>query len=147
MGKKVWLVAALVLLVGLIWVPAASAAPAAPPAPPVGGGFWHTVQYGESLSTIGWRYGVNPYTICTANGLYNCSFIYAGQQLWIPASYQPPVGPGGCCCRAYHTVTYGQTLSSIAAWYGTSAWQIADCNGIYNMNLIYSGQRLCIPGC
>ena len=143
MGKKVWLVAALVLLLGLIWVPAASAAP---PAPQGGGGFWHTVQYGESLSTIGRRYGANPYTICTANGLYNCNYIYAGQRLWIPGPSQPGYPDYGCC-RAYHTVTYGQTLSSIAAWYGTSAWQIANCNGIYNMNLIYAGQRLCIPGC
>ena len=140
MYKKVWLVAALVALLGLKSVPAASAAP------PVGGGFSHTVQYGESLSTIGRRYGVSPYTICTANGLYNCNYIYAGQRLWIPGASQPGY-PGSGCCRAYHTVTYGQTLSGIAAWYGTSAWQIANCNGIYNMNLIYARQRLCIPGC
>ena len=139
MGKKVWLVAALVLLLGLIWVPAASAAP------PSGGGFWHTVHYGESLSTIGRRYSVNPYTICTSNGLYNCNFIYSGQRLWIPGQSQPGY-PGHGGCSAYHTVTYGQTLSGIAAWYGTSAWRIADSNGIYNMNLIYAGQRLCIPG-
>ena len=55
-------------------------------APPAGGGFYHTVRYGETLSSIGWRYGVNPYTIARANGLHNPNYIYAGQVLHIPSS-------------------------------------------------------------
>ena len=48
-------------------------------------------------------------------------------------------------CVNYHTVRYGQTLYSIARHYGVSQWAIARCNGIYNLNKIYAGQRLCIP--
>ena len=54
-------------------------------APPAGGGFYHTVRYGETLSSIGWRYGVNPYAIARANGLHNPNYIYAGQVLHIPS--------------------------------------------------------------
>jgi LysM repeat protein len=45
----------------------------------------------------------------------------------------------------YHTVQPGQTLYSIAAWYGTSVWAIACANGLYNPNYVYAGQVLLIP--
>lgn len=42
----------------------------------------------------------------------------------------------------YHTVKYGETLSSIAEQYGTSWKNIANQNGLSNPNLIYPGQKL-----
>ncbi len=48
-------------------------------------------------------------------------------------------GPG------YHTVQPGQTLYSIASYYGTSVWAIACANGLYNPNYVYAGQVLVIP--
>lgn len=45
----------------------------------------------------------------------------------------------------YHTVQPGQTLYSIAAWYGTSVWAISCANGLYNPNYVYAGQVLLIP--
>jgi LysM repeat protein len=53
------------------------------------GGFYHTVQYGDTLFSIGRIYGVNPYTIAEVNGLANPNYIYAGQVLYIPSG-------GGC---------------------------------------------------
>jgi LysM repeat protein len=47
----------------------------------------------------------------------------------------------------YYWVRYGDTLSSIAWKYGGDAWKIAHANGIVNLNWIYAGQRLLIPGC
>jgi len=46
----------------------------------------------------------------------------------------------------YHTVQPGQTLYSIAQWYGTSVWAISCANGLYNPNYIYAGQVLLISG-
>lgn len=46
----------------------------------------------------------------------------------------------------YHTVQPGQTLYSIAQWYGTSVWAISCANGLYNPNYVYAGQVLLIPG-
>lgn len=48
------------------------------------GGFWYTVRWGDTLSGIGWRYGVSPWAISAANHLPNANRIYAGQRLWIP---------------------------------------------------------------
>jgi LysM repeat protein len=44
-----------------------------------------------------------------------------------------------------HSVAGGQTLSGIAAQYGTSVGTIARANNIQNPNRIYAGQRLTIP--
>lgn len=42
----------------------------------------------------------------------------------------------------YHTVVRGDTLWAIAIRYGTTVAKIASLNGIKNVNLIYTGQKL-----
>jgi LysM repeat protein len=133
---KVLLILGLVLLLQLALVPASSAAP------PPSGGFWHYVRHGETLFSIGRLYGVNAHTICSVNGLGNCNRIRAGQALWIPGQQGPGPGHG---CSAVYRVKHGDTLHSISRHYGVNAWRIASANGIHNLNLIYAGQRLCIP--
>ena len=67
--------------------PPAETATAAPLA-----GATHMVQYGETLFTIGLKYGLLWTTIQKANNLPGAT-IYPGQQLFIPASnagYEPP---------------------------------------------------------
>jgi len=66
-------------------------------APPAGGGVYHTVQYGETLFSIGRMYGVSPYKISEANGLANPNCIYAGQVLYIPPG-DSWTGCGACGC-------------------------------------------------
>jgi lipoprotein-anchoring transpeptidase ErfK/SrfK len=45
-----------------------------------------------------------------------------------------------------YVVQRGDTLARIAARYGVSTSALASANGIRNSNLIYTGQRLVIPG-
>jgi len=159
--RKVVLIIGLLLLMQAAWVPAGYAAP--PPA----AGFWHTVRWGDTLFSIGREFGVNPYSICSANGLHNCDYVWAGQSLWIPAGYsdrdgrgqpgwdgrgQPgwdgrdqPGWDGGRGCNRPYTVRRGDTLYSIGRMHGVDAWRLAAANGIYNLNMIYAGQCLCIP--
>ena len=47
-------------------------------------------------------------------------------------------------CAQTYVVQRGDTLSAIAARYGTTAWALAAINGIANVNRIYAGQRLCV---
>jgi LysM repeat protein len=49
-------------------------------------------------------------------------------------------------CVAYHTVKFGDTLNSVSRLYGVSVQTLMAANNIYNANLIYAGQSLCIPG-
>ena len=48
--------------------------------------------------------------------------------------------------QTVYVVQRGDTLGRIAARYGTTAWAIANANGIRNINFIWVGQRLVIPG-
>ena len=50
----------------------------------------------------------------------------------------------GASARKTHTVRSGDTLSGIAAAYGTSWQHLADINGISNPDLIYPGQVLTV---
>jgi LysM repeat protein len=97
----------------------------------------HIVQPGETLYSIARRYGVNMWTIASTNGITNPNRIYVGQRLVIPTGR--PVGN-------VHVVQAGETLLRIALRYGVDAWAIARVNGISNLNHIYVGQRLVIPG-
>lgn len=45
----------------------------------------------------------------------------------------------------WHRVHYGETVFSIARWYGISPYAIASANGLGNWNLIFAGQSLWIP--
>lgn len=105
--RKILLILGLVLLLQLLWVSAGQAAP------PASGGFWHRVRYGETLSSIGWRYGVSPYAICAANRLNNCNYIWAGQSLWIPGRVTP--APYYHYRPTYHH--YGYYPRTYPGWY------------------------------
>ncbi|MBC7264851.1 MAG: LysM peptidoglycan-binding domain-containing protein [Chloroflexi bacterium] len=114
-----------------------------PPAPPTYPTY-HTVQWGETLSGIAWRYGVSMWEIARANGIWNVNRIQAGQVLLIPyPGVWPAVPPS--YPPFWYTVQRGDTLSSIAWRFGRSIWAIAQANGIWNVNFIYVGQRLWIP--
>jgi putative chitinase len=128
--RKMIIILAAVLILGLLTTTVGYAAP------PAYGPAYHRVSRGETLFSIGRRYGVHPYAIARANNLQNPNRIYAGQVLRIPTS-QPQ--------HRIHIVVRGQTLLRIARRYGVSAWRIAQANGIWNLNRIYAGQRLVIP--
>lgn len=111
----------------------------------------HVVNYGESLSSIAWKYGVSVEDLVRANGLPNPNFVFAGQRLVIPAggtlaaSPAPASAQAGTAGETIHTVQPGQTLTGIAASYGVSVSAILQANGLRNQDFIYVGQRLRIP--
>jgi putative chitinase len=51
-----------------------------------GSGFWYTVQWGDTLSGLAWRFGRNMWSIYHANAgrISNPNWIYAGQKIYIP---------------------------------------------------------------
>ncbi len=99
----------------------------------------HIVRRGETLRSIARLYGTTVDAIARANGIVNPDFIYVGQRLTIPGGTTSPTGG-----RTY-VVQRGDTLSSIAVRFGTTAWAIAYANNLPNVNFIYVGQTLFIP--
>ena len=125
-------------------------AAAEPPSPPAASGesIVHTVQPGESLSSIARRYGTTWQAIAQANGLVNPNQIYAGQQLKIGVSSSDGGTTGGSTgCRLRHTVKQGEWVWQIARTYGADPYDILAANGlsVQTANTIYPGTVLCIP--
>jgi LysM repeat protein len=60
-----------------------------------------------------------------------------------PAAAAPNQGP---MSTSIHVVRPGETLYSVARWYGVNVYDIAMANHLVNPNVIFAGQRLVIPG-
>jgi len=134
--KKLWLLLLLTVALGVLVLPAYASQPASAP-------IYYRVRWGDTLTSIAWRYCTTPWAIARWNGIPDPNRIYAGQILVIyPGCYYYPPRPP---CVIVHYVSYGETLLGIARMYGVSVWEIARLNGIFNLNLIYVGQRLLIP--
>lgn len=118
------------------------AVPTPTPAPPPDSATFtnYVVQPGDTLSSIGLKFGVSPQEIAEANGLVNPNLIHVGQVLKIPTS-MPETLP-----EVTHTVQNGQTIYSISLIYGVHWLSIAQENNITAPYVIYPGQSLTIPG-
>ena len=126
--------------------PAPTQAPGGGTPPPSGGGCTYVVMPGDTLSSIAVRYNTTVAALVAANGLSNPNAIRVGQTLIIPGCSGPTQPPPSGGCITY-IVRPGDTLSSIAARYGTTVAAIAQANNISNPHLIRVGQRLVVcPG-
>lgn len=129
----------------------------------------HVVQPRENLVGIANFYNTTVEALMQANTLTNQNQLSIGQTLIIPpqggttvnqptqvtttqptqVQVQQPVAPVVIVRQVIngrYTVQYGDTLLAISRSFGVDAWTIARANGIYNLNRIYAGQRLVIPG-
>ena len=160
----VLLIVTVLLVASQVGVPAAQAY----------GPTYHVVLPGQTLFSIASMYGLSTWAVAYANGLWNPNYIYSGQTLVIPnagytgygryyynpaynqcngpyggyagcsnVGYYPRQSYGGC----YYWVRWGDTMYGIAWKFGGNAYTIASANGIADINWIYAGQRLFIPGC
>jgi soluble lytic murein transglycosylase-like protein len=102
-----------------------------------------TVHPGQTLSEIALVEGVSVAQLVDLNGLVDPNRIFAGQRLVIARDTKPAaMAP----TKVTHRVAAGETLSGIAARYGTSVAAIARANGIADASYIRAGQVLAIPG-
>src|SRR5579859_1968014 len=104
----------------------------------------HTVQNGETLTSIAAQYGVSVDALTTANGIAAPNLIFVGETLTIPGGASAPpaarVAPDGG-----YVVQPGDNLSTIAARYGVSLDSLVSANGLNDSNFIWAGQHLTIP--
>jgi len=111
-----------------------------------GGSQTYVIQPGDTLFSIGRRFGVSVSAIQAANGLGTSTLIIAGDTLDIPAgSGQVPGGPGSGGPDSY-AVQPGDTLFSIAQRFGTTVSELQSANDLGSSTTIFAGQTLSIPG-
>ncbi|MFB9954053.1 lytic transglycosylase [Cellulomonas denverensis] len=129
-------------------IPTGTTATTTTTAAPAATGGSHTVARGETVSGIAARYGTTVAAVVSANGLNAQAFIREGQTLTIPGAgaatsttTAAPAATGGS-----HTVARGETVSGIAARYGTTVAAVVSANGLNAQAFIREGQTLTIPG-
>jgi lysozyme len=111
----------------------------------------YTVKSGDNLSKIANQFGTNYEALARLNNLSNPNRIYVGQVLKVTgnassnASHPSSVAHNTTSVGSY-TVKSGDTLSGIAAKFGTTYSALAQRNHIANPNAIYVGQVLRISG-
>lgn len=105
----------------------------------------YTVKAGDTLSGIAAKYGTTYQKLAAYNGISNPNKISVGQKIKIPGAGSSGSTSSGGGDTVY-TVKAGDTLSGIAAKYGTTYQTLAAYNGISNPNKISVGQKIKIPG-
>lgn len=95
----------------------------------------YVVKPGDTISTIGRKFGVTVSTILWENNLNAYSIIRPGDKL----SILPDSGVS-------YKIARGDTLSRIAQLYDVEEADIMKANGITNANKIRIGQSVIIPG-
>ena len=115
--------------------PSPSPSPSPSPAPSTDY-ITYVIQSGDTLSGIAARYGTTVSELTRLNGISDPDRIYAGNTLKVPES--------GASYQTY-TIRSGDTLSGIAARYGTTVSELAKLNGISDPDRIYAGNTIRIP--
>lgn len=105
-------------------------------------GVVHEVRAGDTLQSIAERYGVEPEAILseTGNGLDSAQDLSAGELILVPGGVVTDRGS-----IAQYTVQEGDTLASIAGYYGLQPETLAWANVLPRPDLIHPGQELVIP--
>ncbi|MHB1063778.1 MAG: lytic transglycosylase [Georgenia sp.] len=138
----------------MLKVPSAAGAPAAvAPAVAAPAAATHTAVKGETVTRIAARYGTTVRALVDTNALPSADRIAIGQVLRLPGAAMPaPTTPAATTAAApapvagtRHAVSRGETVSGIAARYGTTVRAIIDANGLGANALIFAGQTLTIP--
>lgn len=132
----------------------------APPPPITQDGVHYTIQAGDTLSSIGQRYGVSWQTIAQANGLGEYSVLQLGRQIVLPgvgslSQQQSTVSAASAAPvensiditvdDTLHIVVEGDTIFAIAAKHGLSWQTLASYNNLGEHDILAIGAEVRIP--
>lgn len=128
---------------------------------------FYVVQYGDTLSSIAWRFRLTTRDLARANGIVNPNLVYVGQVLiiptWnvtptpvvptlapptrIPPTLVPPtsIPPTQPPVTRMYRVMPGDTLFLISVRFNVRISDLMRINRIVDANRIYVGQVLYLP--
>lgn len=140
--KRFRLFMAALTLAGLASFVAAPLTASAAPVSWSGCAQFYRVAPGDQLGLIAIRFGTSVGALSNINGLFNANLIFTGQVLCVRGVVHQPTDVDGF----FYRVRPGETLRIIGARYGWNFWFLARVNHIPNVNFIFAGEELFIPG-
>lgn len=121
-----------------------------PPATPVYQTY--TVLSGDYPQLIAQKLGVTVESLLLLNGITNTRNLQPGDVLLVPPTGGPVQQPQPQptlprqTFNGFYTVQPGDNLFAIATSFGVSIYDVAQANGLLNLNYVFVGQALRIPG-
>ena len=107
---------------------------------------FHVVEEGETLTTIGAIYGVEPDNIAAKNDISDPNKILVGQRLLLPVPGEElPERETGRIDPQTYIVQEGDTLFGLSQAFGVSIEALMEINNIEDQNKLFEGLRLTIP--
>jgi N-acetylmuramoyl-L-alanine amidase len=104
------------------------------------------VQAGQTLSEIAAAHGTTVERLVALNHLADPNRIYVGQRIRVRSAPMPAAGTAQRTQPVLHRIAYGETLTGIAARYGTTIRALVMRNHLVDASRIYAGQVLRIAG-
>ena len=101
------------------------------------------VKPGETLSEIAERYGTTVQRLMQLNNLRSPQDLWAGSRIQVPGAASRSGGGSG---SGNYTVKPGETLSEIAARYGTTVQRLMQLNNLRSPQDLWAGSRIQVPG-
>ncbi|HET7428512.1 MAG TPA: LysM peptidoglycan-binding domain-containing protein [Gaiellales bacterium] len=108
----------------------------------------YTVRWGDTLTWIAEAHGMSLQRLAKVNGLDPYGVLVAGTVLRIPGHHHTVTHQSVLRTHGGHriTVQWGDTLSGIAARYGTTFTHLAEMNGLDPGGVLLAGSTLIVPG-
>lgn len=105
-----------------------------------------TVQQGDTLSEIAQKHHTTVAKIAKDNHIKDINYITTGQKLSVDDKTTHKVTRKATDTNTHYTVVSGDTLSTIAEAYDTTADKIADLNNMSTTDTLQIGQLLTVAG-
>lgn len=106
----------------------------------------YVVQPGDALGVLAEDWGIDLRQLMTVNRIADPNHIWIGQRIVVPFA----AGRGAHIASrrsrgGTHTIAPGETLSALAARWGTSVEEIVRLNGLEDPGRVWIGQQIVIP--
>jgi LysM repeat protein len=115
-----------------------------------GGTSTYTVEAGDTLSALALRFGTTVDSLVSLNHIADANLIVVGQRLAVDGHDSASAGSTGAApsltATGSYTVRSGDTLSSIAARYGTTTADLVALNDLSDPDLVTVGEVLKVNG-
>lgn len=113
------------------------------------GGFFYTLTARDTLYNLAIRFNTTVEAIIRANPGLDPNRLFTGQRICIPVTPTPtpiPPGPERCSGGFFYTITAGDTVYNLAIRFNVTVEAIISANPGTDLNRLFIGQRICIPG-